>query len=252
MHPVLFRIGSLEIHTYGVLVACGFIAGISVAVHNAKRERIDPERLNELALWLIAAGMIGGKLFHIMFFWHDFIEGWREAGIASLRQGFVFYGGFICATAATVFYARAKHLPFTNLADACAPGVALGHAFGRLGCFFEGCCYGKFCNAPWAVHFPTPHPTTGAAVHPTELYEAVGNVVIFAGLMLFYPRKMRAGQIAWTYVLSYGTLRFVVEFFRGDYSVHYARVFTIGHIIAALMVMVALAAMMRQRRVIRT
>jgi phosphatidylglycerol:prolipoprotein diacylglycerol transferase len=255
MHPILFRVGSLEIHTYGVLVALGFMLGLAVAVHNGKRERIDPERINELGLWLIAAGMVGGKLFHVIFFWREFIEGWREAGIASLRQGFVFYGGFICAVLAAIWYARRKHLPFPNLADALAPGVALGHAFGRFGCFFEGCCYGKYCTAPWAVHFPAVHPTAGAPIHPTELYEAAGNLAIFVGLMLFYRRKSYAGQITWIYVLSYAALRFVVEFFRGDYTAPnglYAGRFTIGHIIAAVMIVVALAAMMRRRRLIRT
>src|ERR1041385_3698427 len=95
MHPILFHIGSFEIHTYGVLVALGFLLGLMSAARRAKSEGIDPERINDLGVWLIVAGMAGGKLFHIIFFWHEFLQGWREAGIASLREGFVFYGGFI-------------------------------------------------------------------------------------------------------------------------------------------------------------
>jgi phosphatidylglycerol:prolipoprotein diacylglycerol transferase len=237
MHPVLFRLGSLEIHTYGVLVAAGFLAGITTAAWRAKKsEGIEPERINDLGVVLIVAGMLGGKIFHILFFWDDFIAGWRAAGLASLREGFVFYGGFICASLATVVYTRLKKLPLAKVFDAFAPSAALGHAFGRLGCFFEGCCYGKACALPWAVKFPR----TFTAVHPTQLYEVAGNLAIFAALSAFYRHKRFDGQILLLYIASYGALRFVVEFFRGDYDVHYFGVFTIGHVIAAVMLVAAL------------
>lgn len=237
MHPILFHLGSLEIHTYGVLVAAGFLAGITTAARRAKKsEGIDPERINDLGVVLIIAGMLGGKIFHIIFFWDDFIAGWHAAGIASLREGFVFYGGFIFASLATVVYTRLKNLPLAKVFDAFAPSAALGHAFGRLGCFFEGCCYGKACGLPWAVKFPRlPGP-----VHPTELYEVAGNLAIFAALSAFYRHKRFDGQIILLYIASYGGLRFVVEFFRGDCDVYYFGVFTIGHIIAAVMLLVAL------------
>jgi phosphatidylglycerol:prolipoprotein diacylglycerol transferase len=246
MHPVLFHVGPLAIHTYGVLVAAGFLLGITVAARRAKSEGIEPERINDLGVLLIVAGMLGGKLFHIVFFWNEFIAGWRAAGLASLREGFVFYGGFICASLATVVYARRKKLPLAKLADAFAPAIALGHALGRLGCFFEGCCYGKVCSLPWAVKFPAEHPMDSLPVHPTQLYEAAGNLVIFAALAAF--RKRFDGQVWWLYVLSYGALRFVVEFFRGDYDVHYFGVFTLGHVIAAGLVAVALVALRRFSR----
>ena len=235
MHPVLFRLGSLEIHTYGVLVAAGFLLGITTATKRAKAEGIEPERINDLGVWLIVDGMLGGKLFHIIFFWCEFIDGWRATGIASLREGFVFYGGFICASLSGVTYIRLKKLPLAKVADAFAPSIALGHAFGRLGCFFEGCCYGKACALPWAVKFPAFQ----VSVHPTQLYEAAGNLAIFAGLTLY--RKRFDGQVWWLYVLSYGALRFGVEFFRGDYDVYYFGVFTLGHVIAAAMIVIALA-----------
>lgn len=248
MHPILFHIGSLEIHTYGVLVAAGFLLGITTAAKRAKAEGIDPERINDLGVWLIVAGMAGGKLFHIIFFWNEFIDGWRAAGIASLREGFVFYGGFICASLATVVYTRLKKLSLAKVLDAFAPSAALGHAFGRLGCFFEGCCYGKACTLPWAVKFPGNHVMHGIPVHPTQLYEVAGNLAIFAGLGVFYRRKRFDGQIFWLYVLSYGVLRFVIEFCRGDYDVHYFGVFTIGHVIAGIMVVAALVSLSLPRK----
>jgi phosphatidylglycerol:prolipoprotein diacylglycerol transferase len=243
MHPVLFHLGRLAIHTYGVLVAAGFLIGITVAARRAKSEGIEPERIHDLGVWLIVAGMLGGKLFHILFFWNEFIANWRASGVASLREGFVFYGGFICASLATVVYARRKKLPLAKLADAFAPAIALGHALGRLGCFFEGCCYGRACSLPWAVKFPAGHPMDSLPVHPTQLYEAAGNLAIFAALAAF--RKRFDGQVWWLYVLSYGALRFAVEFFRGDYDVRYGGVFTLGHVIAAALIVVALAALWR-------
>lgn len=239
MHPILFRLGSLEIHTYGVFVAAGFLFGILNATYRAKTEGIPPERVNDLGIWLVIAGMVGGKLFHILFFWRDFLAGWRAAGLASLREGFVFFGGFIAASLTTVVYCRVKKLSLLKVADALGPSVALGHAFGRLGCFFEGCCFGKACTAPWAVKFPAPHMMTGIPVHPTQLYEAAGNLAIFAALTAYYPHKKFDGQIWWLYILSYAALRFVVEFSRGDYAVHYLGAFTLGQVVAVVMMVVA-------------
>ena len=246
MYPLLIRTPWLDIHTYGVLVAAGFLIGLAVAAHNAKREGLHPEHISDLGIWLIVAGMAGGKLFHVVFFWNDFLSGWRAEGIRSLREGFVFYGGFIGASLAAIVYTRIKRLPLWKVADACAPGVALGHAFGRVGCFFNGCCYGKACSLPWAVKFPPPHLMAGIPVHPTEIYEALGDVAIFLGLTAYYRRKRFDGQIWWLYVLGYGILRFAIEFFRGDYATYYLGVFTLGHAIAAVMIIVALIALARQ------
>jgi phosphatidylglycerol---prolipoprotein diacylglyceryl transferase len=249
MHPEFIRLGPLDIHTYGVLVAIGFMVGLWVAMRRAPSEGIRPEQVTDLGVWLIISGMLGGKLFHVIFFWNDFIAAWHAEGLRSLREGFVFYGGFIVASLTAVAYARLKRLPLAKLADVFAPAIALGHAFGRLGCFFNGCCYGKACAFPWAVKFPQPHLMAGIPVHPTELYEALGLLAIFSGLTAFYRRKRFDGQVWWLYVLSYGALRFLVEFFRGDYEMYYGGVFTLGHVIAGLMMVVALTALACSRRV---
>lgn len=240
MHPILFPLGPIDIHTYGVLVAIGFIVGLWIAARRAPQEGIKPEQISDLGVWFILAGMGGGKLFHVLFFWNDFITGWRQEGLRSLREGFVFYGGFIAACVATIVYTRLKRLPLWKVGDVCAPSVALGHAFGRLGCFFNGCCYGKACALPWGVRFPAGHITHNWPVHPTQIYEALGNIAIFAGLSAFYRHKRFDGQVWWLYVLSYGVLRFAVEFFRGDYETYYFGVFTLGHVIASVMILAAI------------
>lgn len=239
MHPILIRTPWLHIHTYGVLVAAGFLVGLTVAARRAKTEGIDPDHITDLGVWLIISGMAGAKILHMILYWPDVVAGWRQSGVKSLREGFVFYGGFIGASLAAILYARVKRLPLWKIADACAPSVALGHAFGRVGCFFNGCCYGKACTLPWAVRYPHDHVMQSVPVHPTQIYEAVGNVGIFLALSAFYRHKRFDGQIWWLYVLSYGLLRFVVEFFRGDYGKYYFSVFTTAHFIAALMIVVA-------------
>ena len=251
MHPSLHSSRPLDIHTYGVFVAIGFIVGLAVAGWRARSEGIPAEQITDLGVWLIIAGMLGGKLFHIIFFWDDFIAGWRADGLRSLREGFVFYGGFIVASLAAVVYTRLKRLPLVKLADIFAPSIALGHAFGRMGCFFNGCCYGKPCSLPWAVTFPRPHVMAGIPVHPTEIYEALGNLAIFAGLSLFYRHKRFDGQVWWLYVLSYGILRLLVEFFRGDYDQHYFGVLTIGQIVAIVMIVVASLAMVLSPKTVK-
>jgi phosphatidylglycerol:prolipoprotein diacylglycerol transferase len=127
----------------------------------------------------------------------------------------------------------------------------LGHAFGRLGCFFNGCCYGRPCSLPWAVTFPPPHVMAGIPVHPTEIYEALGNLIIFAGLTAFYRHKRYDGQVWWLYVLGYGILRFVVELFRGDYDTYYFGHLSIGQLIAMTMIAVAVVALAASRRRVR-
>lgn len=248
MHPIFIRLGPLDIHTYGVLVAIGFIVGLAVAAKRAPREGIKPEQITDLGVWLIVAGMLGGKLFHIIFFWNDFLTGLRVDGLRSLREGFVFYGGLIAASITTIFFAKLKQISIWKIADVCAPSVALGHFFGRMGCFFNGCCFGKPCTLPWAVDFPAPHLMHGIPVHPTELYEAAGNLVIFAGLSVFYRRKSFDGQIWWWYVLSYGVLRFGIEFLRGDYQRLYFGIFTPAHFIATAMIVAAVAGLSWPRR----
>ncbi len=245
MYPILIHTRWFDIYTYGVLVTAGFLIGIAVATHRARREGLPPENITDLGVWLVAAGMVGGKLFHVIFFWNEFIAAWRAEGLRSLREGFVFYGGLVVAALTAVIYLRIKRLPVAKVLDLLAPCLALGHALGRLGCFFTGCCYGKACSLPWAVTFPPPHAMAGIPVHPTQLYEVAGNIALFLGLSAFAKHKRFDGQIWWLYVLGYSMLRFVVEFFRGDYDAHYLRIFTIGHVIAAIMIVVSLAALTR-------
>ncbi len=243
MHPEFIRIGDFAINSYGVLVALGFLLGLMLAAKRAQVAGIEPRHISDLGVVLVLAGMGSAKIFYIVFFWDDFLAGWRDAGVKSLREGFVFYGGFIGASIGTIIFARRRGLALWQLADVMAPSVALGHALGRLGCFFNGCCYGKACTLAWAVHYPKPHLMHDIPVHPTQVYEALGNALLLGWLLWLTGRKKFTGQVWWCYVLSYGVLRFVIEFARGDYPIRYVGGLTLGHLVAIGMMGIALGAM---------
>lgn len=162
--------------------------------------------------------------------------------------GLVFYGGFIAAALTGVFYARWKKLPLVNLADTLAPSIALGHFFGRIGCFLNGCCHGAPCALPWAVRFPAEHATGGQPVHPTQLYEAFLNLALFAGLAWLHRRKRFHGQVFGVYLTGYAVLRAAVEFFRGDYGAQRFGPFTPGQAVSVGILIVGLVFLRLTRR----
>jgi phosphatidylglycerol:prolipoprotein diacylglycerol transferase len=125
------------------------------------------------------------------------------------------------AVLATIIYVQIKGMSLWKLADALAPSVALGYFFGRFGCLMNGCCYGRPTDLPWAIHFPSDHETKGVGVHPTQIYDSILNLALYAGLAWLYRRKKFDGQILSIYLMTYAVLRSFVEFFRGDYPVHY-------------------------------
>lgn len=156
------------LHTYGLMLMAGFVAAIMVSARLAEREWGGAEgarRRNDvldLAVWVVVSAFVGSKVLFILVTPKDFLEGlgsvFRDPSrlMGALGGGFVFYGGFIGATAAVWWFCRDRKIPFLRLADVIVPTVALGQAFGRLGCFAAGCCWGKptSVHLPWAVRFP--------------------------------------------------------------------------------------------------
>ncbi len=218
MFPKLISIGSFYIPTYGVLVALGFLAGLTVTTRLARNVKLPPEKITNLAVYCAIAGIAGAKLFMFLFDLPDYL---RDPGqifsTETLRAAGVFHGGFIVALLFAVFYIRKQGLPPLITMDVFAPGVALGQAIGRLGCFAAGCCWGKQCDLPWGVRFrsdfaaPVPLNQT---LHPVQLYEAAANLLIFTVLYRQFGRKHRPGTVIGLYLVLYSTARFVIEFFR--------------------------------------
>ncbi len=217
MYPILFQWGPVTIHTYGVLLATGFVVGLWVAARQARREGIVPDRIVDLAFYILLAALIGSRLLYVAVNWSWFAA--RPLDILKMWEGgLVFYGGLLLAVPVGIWYVRRKGLHVWQVADLLAPSIALAHGIGRLGCFSAGCCYGIETDLPWGVVFSDPHSLAplGAPIHPTQIYESAGELLIFAGLLFYRNKKTAHGQVFAAYLFAYGILRFGVEFVRGD------------------------------------
>lgn len=217
MHPDLFTIGPITIHTYGVMVAIGFLLGVSLALRQARREGIDPGRISDLSFYLLLSGIIGSRIFYILLNPDPYLKD-PIAILKIWEGGLIFYGGLIFAVVTGVIYIKRHRLPFWQIADIFAPSIAIGHAIGKLGCFFAGCCHGRPAQLPWAVTFNDPNSLAplGIPLHPTQLYESLGNFIIFFILLILRKRQTFKGELFWTFVVLYSILRFFMDFFRGD------------------------------------
>jgi phosphatidylglycerol---prolipoprotein diacylglyceryl transferase len=215
---VAFHLGSWPVYWYGVLVAVGFLAGLWTASRRGLRDGLSGEQVLDTGPWLILGAVVGARGLYVVTNWPEF-AGKGLLPILNIREGgLVFYGGLIGAVLATILYLRWKKLPVWKMADALAPSIALGAVFGRLGCLMNGCCYGRPTDLPWAIHFPPDHETKGAGVHPTQIYDSLLNLALYAGLAWLYRRKKFDGQVFATHLVCYAVLRSFVELFRADYA----------------------------------
>lgn len=219
MDQIAFRIGSFAIHWYGILAAAGFLAGLWTASRRAARSPLPRQTIADLGPWLILGTLAGARVWFVAAYWREEFSGQPLWQVFNVRAGgLVFYGGLAGAALTTLAFARLRRLPLWEVADALAPSIALGHAFGRVGCFIHGCCYGTPTTLPWAVHYHDALNDASVGLHPTQLYEAVLLLALYGALAWQYPQKRFAGQTFSFYLLGYATLRFVVEIFRGDYG----------------------------------
>ena len=222
MYPELFSLGPITIYSYGVLLAMSYLLGLWLAMRRARQWGLDPSRVLDLGIYIIIAALIGAKL---LLFIVDFDQfSGSMADLLSLaRAGGVFYGGLILAVAVAFWYISRHRLPFWTTCDIFAPGIALGHVTGRLGCLAAGCCYGSPTDVPWAITFTNPLAAAnvgtplGIALHPTQVYEA-GAELLILGFLLGTERRGKpfTGRTFWAYMFLYAISRFIVEIYRGD------------------------------------
>jgi len=232
LHPVLFRIPAVnfELRSYGLMIALAFLAATLTASLRSRRAGISPEHIMDLAVYLIVSGVLGARLLYVIQNWSELAHWWEAFFV--WRGGLVFYGGIIAAALAAVIFARLKKLPFLPFLDTIAPSVALGLVLGRIGCFLNGCCFGRPTNLPWGVVFPpgafvytnsvylsaagdpVTYPTP---IHPTQLYSMALAVAMYV-LLEWAFRKKRTfdGRIALLFGFIYPVGRFLIEFLRGD------------------------------------
>jgi len=217
--PIAFQIGSFQIYWYGVFTALGFMAAFWTAGRRAMKIGVSPESIMNLAPFIIGGAVVGARLLYVFTYWDKEFADKPLTEIFMLRRsGLVYYGGLIGASLATIFYCRYQKLALWRIADITAPSIALGHAFGRIGCLMTGCCYGKDTNVPWAICFPHDHWTEGHPVHPTQIYESAANFAFYAGLAWVFKNRRFEGQVFALYLIGYAILRSTIEGFRGDYT----------------------------------
>jgi phosphatidylglycerol:prolipoprotein diacylglycerol transferase len=221
MYPEIFRLGNFPINTYGVFLALAFLCAILIAVRLARRDGLPSEKIYDLCLWMLLAGLIGSKIL-MLFTEPEYRDNPSQfLSLDFLRSGGVFYGGLLGAVLAGYFLMKRYKLPWWKTADACAPGIAVANFFGRQGCFAAGCCWGKPTTLPWGVKFTEKgHEITGvpidAYLHPTQLYESFAMLLVFFFLLWLHKRKRFDGQVILAYALLYSIIRFAIEFVRDD------------------------------------
>jgi phosphatidylglycerol:prolipoprotein diacylglycerol transferase len=219
LFPKLITIGSFFLPTYGVLVALGFLAGLWVTVRLARKSGMSGELITNLAVYCALGGLIGAKILMIVFDWGD-PQKPPIFSIATLQAAGVWQGGLVLAILVAILYIRRNKLPFLETFDAFAPGVALGHAIGRIGCFAAGCCWGNECSLPWAVTFHNPEAyeltgvPLGKALHPSQIYEMLTELALFGFLYWRYGRPHSPGKIMGMYLVLSSIARFLIEFTR--------------------------------------
>lgn len=221
MYPILldFTVPGAGFHVrlpaYGLFLALAFLSAIHLGHVRAMRKGMDPETMGNFYVVLILSSMVGARATYVFLEWPRFADRWWEA-VLIWRGGLVFYGGLLGGFLGCHAFVRRARMSALEMADLAAPCVALGHAVGRLGCFFNGCCHGlPSGDSRFGVAFPY---TSGdyALRHPTQLYEAAGLAVIVVALSRMFWRPHRPGSVAVWYALLYAPLRFVVEMYRGD------------------------------------
>jgi phosphatidylglycerol:prolipoprotein diacylglycerol transferase len=219
MHPVLVDLGVATIHTYGVFIALAFVSALAWTWLEARRKGLDAKRIPDLAFAVFVGALVGARLLYVLLYLPHFLEHPLEI-LQFWEGGMVFSGGAMLGTYLGWREARKHHLPVMPWLDAVAPGLALGEAVGRLGCFSAGCCYGQLCAMPWAVTFTDPSSLAqplNMPLHPTQIYHSLSGLLAFGILVALRGRLKRPGQLMGLFLILFCLARFSVEFFRADY-----------------------------------
>lgn len=215
MYNDLFSIGPITIHTYGLMIFLGVIAALFTGEARAKKRNMDADALYTMTFLCVVLGFCAAKVLFCIVEWKQFIQNPFSVLTAS---GFVVYGGILGGVVTAYVYCRLRKLSFVDYFDLMMPSVALAQGFGRLGCFFAGCCYGRETDSFIGIAFShSDYAPNGVKLIPTQLFSSAGMFVI-AGLLFWYGRKERQkAQVGALYLILYSIGRFTIEFFRNDY-----------------------------------
>jgi phosphatidylglycerol:prolipoprotein diacylglycerol transferase len=217
VHPTVVKFGSFAIHSYGLLLAVAFLAAIQVFLARGRTRGLPEDRLSTLSLWLLILAIVGGRVLFALTHWDEY----KSDPVAVLRLwegGLMLYGGYVLAILGGILYVRRAGMSVWRVGDAAAPAMALGIGIGRLGCFFNGCCYGLPTKLPWGLSFPPEAYSSavfpGAHLHPSQLYMSAAGFGLFALLLVLDRKRRFDGWLFWTYIALDAGLRFVIDFTR--------------------------------------
>ena len=217
MKKDLFYIGRFGVHGYGLMIGIGFILALFLGEYRAKKKGMKEEAIIDLAIIAAVGGFLGAKILYIIVSFKEFLQN-PLAVIGS--EGFVVYGGIISGVLCCMLYCKVKKLKFLDYFDIVMPEVALAQAFGRIGCFLAGCCYGRETTSRFGVVFPEGGlAPAGVKLIPTQLISSAGDFLIMIVLLLYYRKNKKdgtPGNVGFLYMLLYGVGRFLVEFLRND------------------------------------
>lgn len=238
MHGIAFHLFGFPVHWYGIMVALGFLASLGILEYKRQYARMTSDQVIDLSIIVVVCGIVGARIAYIIQFFDQFRGNlWKMIRID--QGGLVFYGGFILAALVIFHYVRKHKLCISRILDICAPAMAIGHAFGRIGCFIQGCCFGIPCKNFGVIYPPgtapaARYPDMGSVflnlklygqaaassmqLLPVQLFESAGNFLLGAVLLLLFRKIRKSGFIAAVYFIGYGILRFVLECFRGDHA----------------------------------
>jgi phosphatidylglycerol:prolipoprotein diacylglycerol transferase len=212
--PELFHVGPFHLRSFGIMLALAFLVGTWLALRDARRRGLDESHVLNLVLVILVASIVGARGMYVLTHGAEF-AGRPLAALAIWEGGLTLYGGLVLGTLAGFGYMAYAHLPMGATADALTPGVALGAGIARIGCFLNGCCYGLPSRAPWAVRFPKGSPPDlqfpGQTVHPSQLYNSLAGLVLFAIVLWLRPRVKAPGRLWWTFVVLFLLVRIPID-----------------------------------------
>ncbi len=246
-----FQLGSLTVTWYGICLATGFYLGTWTAARRAPRVGVSSDSVWDLLWVLLLAGVIGARAWYVVSYWDRDFRNQPLSEIFMIHHGgLVFHGGFVLAALCGFAWCARRGVPAWRMADILTPSLVLGHAFGRLGCFINGCCYGRRCELPWAIRYPAQYQLPDAALHPVQLYEAALDLALMGALVWVFRRRRFEGQVFALYLIGYALLRSFVELYRGDYPVDAVRLgfLTPAHWVSAGLLVLGLALYLLRRR----
>jgi phosphatidylglycerol:prolipoprotein diacylglycerol transferase len=239
MHPIIFSTGCLSVYSYGAAVAAGFAVACLLAYNRAADFGLDKSRIIDIFIVMLVSGIAGARIFYIFLNPAYYIANPVEM-LKLSKGGLVWYGSFAGGLAGGWLYVRLNRISFWTAADLISPYIALAQSIGRIGCFLNGCCFGKEVPADFVFGVRFPHEAV--LRHPTQLYSSLAMLLIFILLRLWQERRRFPGEIFLGYCILYSSKRFLTEFLRGD-SGGFFRGLTLFQVISAAVFLTALAAL---------